>query len=72
MWGRFDIHKQNAHLGFLDCSVQHFQVEKEVIMRKTMINDSLMLVRLTTLLTTSLTVLNRKNKEKTKVSISIL
>lgn len=65
MWGRFDMHKQNAHVEFLDCSAQYFQVEKEVIMRKTVMN-SRMLVRLTTLLTTAFTVLNRKKQRQDK------
>jgi len=41
------MHKQNALLGFLDCSRQSFQVEKD-LSRKTVTNGSLLLVRLTT------------------------
>ena len=66
MWGRFDTHKQNARLGFLDCSRQSFQVEKEDVARETVTNGSLMLVRLTTLLTTSFTALSRKGQSHDK------
>lgn len=58
------MHKQNAHLGFLNCSAQYFQVEKEV--RKMVTNVSLKLVRCTTLLTAAFTVLKREKQGQDK------